>query len=155
MTVHATTIAEIAPYFRSKKIKNMQITESSIFVGLKRLRNLMYQCQFLMQKADRIIYGTPLMAASGKAIAAFVLAFTVSSKRLEYLEEAMGHFYVLKTDIEFCVMQNIIHFKKRDGDGGEKYESSKKIELLKLVAQIDNDMCKWRASLAKSKTVCG
>ena len=43
----------------------MQITESSIFVGLKRLRNLMYQCQFLMQKADRIIYGTPLMAASG------------------------------------------------------------------------------------------
>lgn len=82
MTVHATTIAGIAPYFRSKKIKNMQITESSIFVGLKRLRNLMYQCQFLMQKADRIIYGTPLMAASGKAIAAFVLAFTVSSKRL-------------------------------------------------------------------------
>lgn len=133
----------------------MQIAESSIFVGLKRLRNLMYQCQFLMQKADRIIYGTPLMAASGKAIAAFVLAFTVSSKRLEYLEEAMGHFYVLKTDIELCVMQNIIHFKKRDGDGGEKYESSKKIELLKLVAQIDNDMCKWRASLAKSKTVCG
>ena len=84
MTVHATTIAGIEPYFRSKKkIKNMQITESSIFVGLKRLRNLMYQCQFLMQKADRIIYGTPLMEASGKASAAFVLAFTVSAKGLE------------------------------------------------------------------------
>ena len=52
-------------------------------------------------------------------------------------------------------MQNIIHFKKRDGEEGMKYESSKKLELLKLVAQIDNDMCKWRASLAKSKTVCG
>lgn len=115
----------------------MQITESSIFIGLKRLRNLMYQCQFLMHKANRIIYGTPLMESSGKAIASFVLAFTVSSKRLEYLEEAMGYFYVLKTDIEFCVMQNVIHFKKKEGEGGVKYESSKKIELLKLVAQSD------------------
>lgn len=155
MTVHATTIAGIAPYFRSKKnkeyanhrkfhLRRTQTTPQphvpmSVSDAESRQNNLRYSA----------------MAASGKAIAAFVLAFTVSSKRLEYLEEAMGHFYVLKTDIEFCVMQNIIHFKKRDGDGGEKYESSKKIELLKLVAQIDNDMCKWRASLAKSKTVCG
>lgn len=141
----------------------MQISESSIFIGLKRIRNLMYQCQFLMGKADRTIYGTPLMNASGKAMSAFILAFTVSSKRLEYLEEAMGYFFVLKTDVEFCVSQNIVHFKKKGAKGDKdgktednpaEYESSKKIELLKLIAQIDSDMCRWRASLAKSKTVC-
>ena len=28
---------------------------------LRRLRRLVYQCQFLMAKTDRIIYGTPLV----------------------------------------------------------------------------------------------
>lgn len=138
----------------------MQLSESSIFVGLKRLRNLMYQCQFLMQKTDRIVYGTPLMQSSGKALSSFILAFTVKEKRIEYLEESMGYFYVLKTDVEFCIKQHIIHYRKKDGnaesqeDNPAAYESSKKIELLKLIAKIDNDMCRWRASLAKSKTVC-
>ena len=110
-----------------------------------------------MGKADRIVYGTPLMEANGKAISSFVLAFTIPSKRLDYLEETMGWFYVLKTDVEFCIMENLIRFKRRkemEGEDVVKYESSKKIELLKLIAQIDNDICKWRASLAKSKTLC-
>ena len=64
----------------------MQLSESSIFIGLKRLRNLMYQCQFLMQKTDRVVYGTPLITSSGKALSAFILAFTVKEKRIEYLE---------------------------------------------------------------------
>ena len=113
-----------------------------------------------MQKTDRVVYGTPLMQSSGKALSAFILAFTAKEKRIEYLEESMGHFYVLKTDVEFCIKQHIIHYKKKDGNGEIReenpaaYESSKKIELLKLIAKIDSDMCRWRASLAKSKTVC-
>lgn len=120
----------------------------------------MYQCQFLMQKTDRVIYGTPLMQSSGKALSAFILAFTVKQKRMEYLEDAMGHFFVLKADVEFCIKQNIIHYKKKGipmdeyADNPSSYESSKKIELLKMIAQIDSDMCKWRGSLAKGKTLC-
>jgi len=134
----------------------MQLTESSIFIGMKRLRNLLYRAQFLMQKADRIIYGTPLMQASGKAIACFTLAFEVRHKRMEYLEEAMGWFTVLRTDLDFCIDQNIIKYRsaKDVKDGVEiKTPDSQKIELYKLVAQIDSDISKWRTSLAKGKTV--
>lgn len=117
----------------------------------------MYQCQFLMAKCDRVIYGTPIMEWSGKAIASFLLAFTVEHKRKEYLEECIGYFAILKTDIDFCISENIIHFRRRkitDDQTEAEYASSKKIEILKLIAQIDNDVCKWRASLAKSKPLC-
>ena len=98
------------------------------------------------------------MQWSGKALANFTLAFTATEKRMEYLEECMGCFYVVKTDVDFCIRENIIHFRRKhvtEDKTEADYVSSKKVELLKLIAQIDNDMCKWRASLAKSKTLCG
>lgn len=142
----------------------MQLAESSIFVNLKRLRRRLYSAQFCMQKAERVIYGTPLMSACGKAIASFVLAWTVSSRRMEYIEECMGHFAVLRADLEFCVEENIIKFRHRkppkDKDGKvipfadvRDAVSTQKVELFCLVARIDEDMCKWRASLAKGKTM--
>ena len=54
-----------------------------------------------MMKANRVIYGTPLMESCGKPISSFVLAFTVPEKRVTYLEECIGHFAVLRTDLEF------------------------------------------------------
>jgi hypothetical protein len=68
----------------------MTLEESSIFVNLKQLRIKLYSAQFKMMKANRIIYGTPLMQEVGSALAQFVLAFTVKEKRVNYLEEAMG-----------------------------------------------------------------
>lgn len=143
----------------------MTLEESSIFINLKKLRRRLYGAQFHMGKADRIIYGTPLMESCGKAIAAFVLAFTVREKRVEYLEECIGHFTVLRTDLEFCTEENMIRWGKRaeklDKDGKpipwptpEDAVSTQKIELFNLVGKIDGDMCRWRASLAKGKTVC-
>lgn len=143
----------------------MTIEESSIFINLKRLRRRLYGAQFNMGKADRIIYGTPLMESCGRSIAAFVLAFTVKEKRVEYLEECIGHFTVLRTDLEFCTEQNMIKWshraEERDKDGKpipwtnpEDKVNSQKIELFRLIGKIDGGMCKWRASLAKGKTVC-
>jgi len=139
----------------------MTLSESSIYIGLLKLRNKLYQAQFLMDKSSRIIYGTPLMEASGKTIAYFTLAYTVKEKRAEYLDEAIGWYSVLRNDITFCVSQNIIHYRKRIADNKEsentderEYVSSQKIELFKIVSKIDEDMCRWRSSLAKGKTLC-
>lgn len=119
-----------------------------------------------MTKADRAIYGTPMMQEVGKSLACFVLAFTVAGKRVEYLEQCIGHFAVLRADLDFCVSENILKWKKRaerlDRDGhtipwsDERDEvSPQKVDMFVLVAKIDSDMCKWRASLVKGKTVCG
>lgn len=140
----------------------MQLTESSIYIGLKRLRDRLYEAQFRMTKANRVVFGDALMRYSAETISNFVLAFTVSGKKLEYLELSLGWFAVLRDDLCFCVEQNIIHYQrnkqKLDKDGNptlkeeEDFVNSRKVELFKLVAQIDNDICKWRASLAKGKS---
>jgi hypothetical protein len=142
----------------------MTLEESSIFVNLKQLRIKLYSAQFKMTKANRMIYGTPLMQEVGSALAQFVLAFTVKEKRVDYLEEAMGHFTVLRLDLEFCIHEHIIQFKKRKVDKNgqpiplenkEDMVSTEEIEIFRLVAKIDSDMCRWRASLSKGKTMYG
>ncbi len=143
----------------------MRLTESSVFINLKKLRERLYGAQFHMNKADRIIYGTPLMEASGQSLGEFVLAFLLNGeKKLEHLECSIAWFTRLRIDLEFCVSENIIKFKKReeklDSNGNpipfenpEDKVSTQKVELFRLVAKIDEDICKWRSALAKGKTV--
>ena len=145
----------------------MTLTESSIYISLKRLRRLLYSAQFGMTKGNRIVYGSPIMENIGKAISSYVLAFTVMEKKLEYIEEAIGWFAVVRTDLEFCMDENIIHFQKRnvvpqkDENGNEvpidprDEVSSRKVEIFELIGKIDEGMCMWRSNLAKGKTVCG
>ena len=132
----------------------MTLEESSIYVNLKELRSRLYTAQVRMTKANRIIYGTPLMEASGKAIATFVLAFKVQNKRLEYIEECIGNFAVLRTDLEDCSHKGIFQFRKRKGETPEDRVSSEEVEIFRLVGKIDSDMCKWWQSLVKGKTIC-
>lgn len=136
----------------------MTLQESSIYVGLSKLRDMLYQAQFLMTKADRMIYGDNLMKYNSECLKLFTMAFLTKEKRIERLEECIGWFAVLRKDIEFCVRQNIIKYKKRMMDNRlpeSEYINTKKIELFKVVAKIDDDMCKWRGSLTKGKTLCG
>lgn len=143
----------------------MTLEESTIFVNLKKLRCQLHAAQFCMTKGDRVVYGVPLREYCGKAIAAFVLAFTVKSKRIAYLEECIGYFTVLRIDLEFCAEQNILKYPKRanklDKDGhpipwtnDEDKVSTAKVELFRLVGAIDGDMCKWRQSLARQERTC-
>lgn len=64
----------------------MQLTESSIYINLKRLRNLLYEAQFRMTTANRVVFGNTLMKYSAETISNFILAFTVGGRKLEYLE---------------------------------------------------------------------
>ena len=140
----------------------MTLKESSIYVRLRRLRKLLYQAQFLMNKADRIVYGTPLMQASAETMKNYVLAFTIKEEKLKYINRAIGWYAVLRTDLDFCVEENLIHYAKRkpkpkvgEAMTAEDYVSSKKVELFEIVARIDDEMLKYRASLAKGKTIVG
>ena len=58
----------------------MTLNESSIYVGLTKLRNKLYQVQFLMTKADRIIFGRNFMEYNGECLKLFTLAFLVKEK---------------------------------------------------------------------------
>ena len=138
----------------------MTLQESSIFIGLRRLRRKLYQAQFLMMKTDRIIYGTPMMQEVKAALKAYIKAFKVSSRdrKLEHLEESIAEYAALRDDIEFCVEENIIHYAKRKPKHPQtatpdEFVNSQKMELFMLVARIDDDMCKWEANLKKGKTL--
>ena len=140
----------------------MRLEESSIYVSLKRLRKMVYEMQFTMTKANRPIYGASLIRAAKDCMASFMLAFTLTDKKMEYLEKSMGHFYVLKEDLLDCFDNNIIHYKKnkqkKDKNGNpvkmldSEWVDNRKIEATKLIAKIDSDMCKWWNGLAKGKS---
>lgn len=136
----------------------MQLEESSIFVRLKRLRVMLYQAQFHMTKTDRVIYGTPLINACGEALGSFVIAFMSIETKQKYMDLSIGWFTRLRIDLEFCVQENIIKFKKRtpkpdeDPKDPRNEVNSQKVEMFKLIAEIDRDMCKWKAS-SKGKSL--
>ena len=52
-----------------------------IYIDLKKLRGLLKRAQFLMDKADRIVYGTPTLENCTRAIEAFVLTYDFKEDR--------------------------------------------------------------------------
>lgn len=56
----------------NKKRTKMQLTESSIYINLKRLRNLLYEAQFRMTTANRVVFGNTLMKYSAETISNFI-----------------------------------------------------------------------------------
>lgn len=143
----------------------MRLEESSIYINLVRLREKIYGSMFHMMKGDRLVFGRPLLEASGEALGNFILAFMVKEDKVKYMDKCIGWFTRLRIDLDFCVRENIIKFKKRthmkDKDGNvvpcetpEDKVNSQKIELFVLIGKIDNDMCKWRQSIAKGKALC-
>lgn len=132
---------------------------------LMRLRRLVYQCQFMINKADRIIYGTPLVRTLMKATMWFIRSYESRGpeEKLRAAEESAMWFSVFRADLTAAVEENIIKFPKRkprpaflpDGSIGvppEETVSSRKIEIVELVAKTDTGMCRWRSSLAKGRT---
>lgn len=139
--------------------------ESSAYISLKKLRQELFKAVFTMEKANRSIYGNELMEYSGKTIGYFTTAYTVPEDegRKMYLDLAIAAYAVLRADLEFCVEQNIIHFKRdkatsEDRKNGIVNDEGKciakeKINLFRLVAKVDDDLCKWRACLSKGTPV--
>lgn len=100
------------------------------------------------------------MKACGDALSCFILSFEVKEERAYYSRMMYAHWMVLKTDLSFCVEENIIHFKHRkpksEAEAKTWTESdsvnSSKVEIFKLVASIDESIGKWFSS-RKGKTV--
>ena len=135
----------------------MTLTQSSIYIGLARLRKKMFGAMYTMDKGARIIYGTPIMQEIGKALAYFTLAYTVKDKRAEYIDECVGHYTVARIDIQFCFDENLFKFKKHSAKIDDQTEAMEinpqKVELAKLIAMIDNDISKYQVSSRKGKTL--
>lgn len=120
----------------------MTLEQASIFVNLKKLRFLIHDAQYLMDKASRVIVGNKLLDELGKALASFTLAFELPDDKVANIDECLAHFVVFKTDYEYCLARHIIKYKHRDSK-----EDSRKLEVLELIASIDDDIVKYRKSL--------
>lgn len=121
-----------------------------------RLREIVYGAKFHMTKADRIIFGQPLLEASGEALGNYILAFMATEDKMVYMNKCIAWFTRLRVDLDFCVRENVIKFKRRKSalDGETEEVSPRKVELFDVISKIDGDICRWRASLAKGRSAC-
>lgn len=134
----------------------MTLNESTIYIKLKKLRKKLYNAQFLMDKSVRVVYGVRIMEKCSETIENFVMSFELKENKLHYAMLAIAKFAVLRTDLEFVNDENLIHYTKNkniSNDEHEKWVSSKQIELFILVAEIDDEMNKWKENLAKRREI--
>ena len=141
---------------------NMQTSpnqaSSKTIHDLRRLRRLVYQCQFLMQKTDRIIYGTPLIQTLMQAAMWFTQSYEsrIPERKMEAADRAVMWFSAFRADLTAAVEENLIKFPKRRQREGMALTAagevnSRKIELVELVAKIDDGMHRWRSSLERGQ----
>ncbi len=138
----------------------MTINESSIYIGLKRLRIELFEAHKTMDKWRQRSLGMWLMEGVARTLRHFVLAFENPEDKYENLSLAIAEFAVVRADLEYAVRSNAFHFEKRklkagEEDTAENRVSARKVALFELVATIDDDMLKWKASILKGRTVCG
>lgn len=132
----------------------MRIEESSIYVNLCKLRKKFYSCQFWMDKSARPIYGTPLMKYCGDTLANFIMSYEIKEDRSLYIHRMFGSWMVMKNDFSFMCEENIIHFPNRKVSSSDPIQkiNTTLIDILRLIAKIDEDMGKWIQS-RKGKNV--
>lgn len=119
---------------------------------------MVYQCQFLMGKTDRIIYGTPLIQTLMNAAMWFTQSYESRDpgRKADAADRAAMWFSVFRADLTAAVEENLIKFPKRkprDGRAPSPAEevNSRKIELVELAARIDDGLHRWRSSLTKGQ----
>lgn len=100
---------------RAKKMKD----KAGIYVDLYNMRKLLKRAQFAMSKADRIIYGTPVLVKNGEVLADFVLAYDFADERDKYIRKMCADFEVLKLDLRIIAEDNVL--KCPDPENARKY----------------------------------
>ena len=106
-----------------------------------------------MMPAAKSTMGRRMLSVCGEVLGNYTLAYLLRDGKLEYLTQAVAHFAELRIDIEQALEDNIFHFLKRKAKSPEDEISSRKIELIALVAKIDNEMCGWLRSLSQGTIV--
>ena len=67
--------------------------------------------------------------------------------------EAIGWFAVLRNDLEFCLKEDIIHFRKKHpkgeniSDNPSAFADSRKVAIVEIMGKIDDELCRWFGSL--------
>lgn len=136
------------------------LDKTGIYIDCKKLRRVLQRAQICMTKADRIIYGTPVLKLCGDILSDFIVAYDFEDERPYYIKKFLAEFYVLKVDIETINECGIIK-ETKDSSGEQLYtkegkklvvmgeESPKNLrrEMTELIARIDIGMYRWRSSL--------
>lgn len=114
-------------------------------MDLYNMRKLLKRAQFAMSKADRIIYGTPVLVKNGEVLADFVLAYDFADERDKYIRKMCADFEVLKLDLRIIAEDNVL--KCPDPENARMKPETLKIEIFELIARIDEGITKWRKSV--------
>lgn len=127
----------------------MKTDKAGIYVDLYKLRKLLKRAQYTMTKADRIIYGTPVLEKNGDVLADFVMAYDFEEERAKYIRKMCADFEILKLDLRIIAEDNVI--KCPDPENAQAKPDTIKMGIFELVARIDEGITKWRNSV-KGKT---
>lgn len=130
----------------------MKADKKSIYVDGYELRKLLKRAQFCMTKADRIIYGTPVLEANIRAINDFVIAyeFDDEEERAKNIRRFCASFNALKIECRIIAEDNVL--KVRDPEHPENNPETLKKLISERIALIDDALEKWRSSVGKGKT---
>lgn len=132
----------------------MTLQESSIYIGLIKLRDKLYQAKTLMTKGNRLVFADMMLMTHAQVLKYYTIAFLDQEERVKYLKKAIGLYTALRVDIDICTERNVIHYTNKENDGKtDNFERLSKNEMYRLVAQIDSDMLKWYKTLTKGKTI--
>jgi len=127
----------------------MKTDKAGIYVDGYKLRKLLKRAQYTMTKADRIIYGTPVLKACGDFITDFVFAYDFKEERDYYIRKMCADFEILKIDLRIIAEDNVL--KCPDPANALMSPDGFKIQIFELIARIDDGILKWRKSIEKEK----
>lgn len=123
---------------------NMSLHQSSIYIGLLKLRKLLYISQFAMDKTERIVYGTPMMQSLRRAMGYFVVAFELKGSDLEertkLMKECIGEFANVRMDLDFMQENNMFHFSKNRKERFKQGLPVKSDNVNKVIADVLPDV---------------
>lgn len=120
-----------------------------IYIDLKKLRSLLKRAQFLMDKADRIVYGTPTLENCTRAIEAFVLTYDFKEDRKHYARELHARVHTLCLDMDDIFEANVL--KGTDEHTGLTAKALK-TDLVITIGRIDKGVGRYTGSIFKGKT---
>ena len=126
-----------------------KVDKAGIYVDLNEMRKLLKRAQYVMTKADRIIYGTPVLEKNGEVLADFVLAYDFPDERDKNIRKMCADFEVLKLDLRIIAEDNVL--KCPDPQNAQMRPDTFKILIFDLLGRVDEGITKWRNSL-KGKT---
>lgn len=132
----------------------MKSDKAGIFIDLKALKRKLRLAQFCMTKADRIIYGTPVLASCKAVLAHFVMAYDFPDERDYYIRQFVAEFTNLRIDIEELFEENVIKAVNPDAIGGRRINpDTLKNEMVDLLGRIDEGIGKYARANDQARSV--